>query len=363
MTPVIATVAPALRDPAAPPVVSVVMAAYNGAALVGETLASLGAQTMPDWEAVIVDDCSTDDTLAVLRGWPDPRVRVIAAERNGGPVVARNIAFAQARGRYVAGLDHDDLCRPERFARQVAYLDRHRDVVLVGSAAAALADGQLRPLPLAPVTSPALIEWLLRIENPLVWSSVMMRGDAARTLDPFTRPEMVCAEDFDLYHRLARIGRIGRLDDELVVYRQHGGGMSKRLRDKMHANATRVLAHAYAPVLGAGADAAAALVVRHVMGQLPVPDRATLHRLGATLVALQEDFLDRPGLDDGDVRLIRWETARRWARIGRAGLRTGGLDLGDAVAVRPEHVGLGYAGPEELIWSRLIGRARRLLKR
>ncbi|WP_254606509.1 glycosyltransferase family 2 protein [Sphingomonas bacterium] len=357
-----------MTGPSAPPrpttpAVSVVMAAYNGAMFIEETLASLGAQTLTDWEAVIVDDRSTDDTLAVLRAWPDPRVRVIAAERNGGPVVARNIAFAAARGRYVAGLDHDDLCRPERFARQVAYLDRHPAVVLAGSAAAALCDGQVTSLPHPPVTTPALIEWLLRIENPLVWSSVMMRRDVARRLDPFTRPDLVCAEDFDFYHRLARFGRITRLDDELTVYRQHRGGMSKRLVDAMHASATRVLTGAYGPVLGEEAGAAAALVVRHVMAQAPVPDRATLGRLGAVLVALQEEFLASRDADGEDVRLIRWETARRWARIGRAALRTGGIDLVDAMAVRPDHVGLGYAGPEQLIWSRLVGRARGWLKR
>lgn len=352
-----------MTDASPAPIVSVVMAAYNGAGIVGETLETLAAQTMTDWEAVIVDDRSTDDTLAVLRAWPDSRIRVIAAERNGGPVIARNIAFAAARGRYVAGLDHDDLCRPERFARQVAYLDRHPDVVLAGTAAAALCDGQVTALPHPPVTTPALIEWLLRIENPLVWSSVMMRADVARGLDPFTRPELVCAEDFDLYHRLARRGRIARLDDELVTYRQHRGGMSKRLAAAMHASATRVLAETYAPVLGDAADAAAALIVRHVMAQAPVPDRATLGRIGTILAALQDAFLADREPDENDVRLIRWETARRWARIGRAGLRTGGIDLIDAMAVRPDHVGLGYAGPEELVWSRLIGRARGWLKR
>lgn len=346
-----------------PPVVSVVMAAYNGAALVRETLATLAAQTMADWEAIVVDDRSTDDTLAVLRAWPDPRVRVIAAAENRGPVHARNIAFAAARGRYVAGLDHDDLCRPERFARQVAYLDRHPRVVLVGSAAAALAGDRTSALPLAPVTTPALIEWLLRIENPLVWSSVMIRAEAARRLDPFTRPELLYAEDFDLYHRLAALGRIARLDEELTVYRQHGGGVSKRFVDAMRVSAARVLAEAYGPVLGAEAEGAAALVVRHVMAQVPVPDRATLGRLGAVLVTLQEDFLATRPVDAHDIALIRWETARRWARIGRAGLRTGALDLGDAMAVRPDHVGLGYAGPEQLIWSRLVGGARRWLKR
>ena len=109
------------------PAVSVVMAVYNGAALLPETLASLRAQTFTDWELVAFDDCSKDDSIAVLRAFGDPRIRVIAAAENGGPVVARNRAFAEARGRYVAGLDQDDISLPERFAKQVAFLDTHPD--------------------------------------------------------------------------------------------------------------------------------------------------------------------------------------------------------------------------------------------
>ncbi|QKS01296.1 glycosyltransferase family 2 protein [Sphingomonas sp. CL5.1] len=342
------------------PVVSVVMAAYNGAALIGETLESLATQTLGEFEAIVVDDRSTDDTLAVLRGWPDGRVRAIALEENGGPVRARNRAFAEARGRYIAGLDQDDLCRPERFARQVAYLEANPDVALVGSDTAVLVDGAIRPPRHPANTTPRLTEWLLRIENPLVWSSVMIRADVARRLEPFTRPELLYAEDFDLYHRIARLGRVARVDADLLIYRQHGGGASQRFVETMRASATRVLAGAYAGVFGDGAEEAAALVARNLMGRAAPPDRATLRRLGEVLVALQEDFLTRHDCGAHDVRLIRWETARRWAGVARAGLRAGTLTLGDALAVRPAHMGLGYAGFEELIVSRLVGGARKL---
>src|SRR3546814_18919155 len=98
---------------------------------------------------------------------------------------------------------------------------------------------------------------MMRIRNPLVWSSVMLRGDAARRLDPFTRPEILYAEDFDLYHRMARLGRIARIDEELLLYRVHEGGASQRYHDTMIASATRVLAEAHRPTLGAAARSAA----------------------------------------------------------------------------------------------------------
>jgi GT2 family glycosyltransferase len=340
------------------PAVSVIMAAYNGAALVTETLESLAAQTFGDFEVIVVDDRSTDDTLAVLRAFDDPRVRVIAAEVNQGPVRTRNRAFAEARGRYIAALDQDDLCRPERFARQVAYLDAHSETVLIGSGTSVLMDGVVQPSALPPVSTPFVIEWLLRIMNPLVWSSVMMRAEPARVLDPFTRPDILYAEDFDLYHRMSKLGRIARVDDDLLLYRSHPGGASQRFTDTMMASATRVLSEAHADQLGDAAPSAAALLVRHVMGHQPVPDRTTLRRLGETLLALQDHFIATRAPDPESRKLLRWETARIWARIGRTGLRSGAIGLGDAVAVRPDHLGLGYAAIHELILSRLIGGAR-----
>ena len=79
----------------AAPAISVIMAAYNGAELLPATLASLQRQTFTDFEVIVVDDRSTDNTLDVLRSWPDSRVRVIALDENGGPVRARNRAFAE----------------------------------------------------------------------------------------------------------------------------------------------------------------------------------------------------------------------------------------------------------------------------
>lgn len=352
-----------MSDPTASPTVSVVMAAYNGAALLPETLGSLRRQTFGDFEVIVVDDCSSDATRDVVRGCADPRVRLIALSENGGPVRARNRAFAEARGRYVAGLDQDDLCHPDRFARQVAYLDAHPGTVLVGSATQVLADGITLPSPHAAHTTPALLRWLIRIENPLVWSSVMVRADAARRLAPFTRPDILYAEDFDLYHRLSRLGAIARLDAPLLAYRRHAGGASQRYEATMLANARRVLAENHVRTLGEAADTAAALVVEHLMHRQPVPDRDALARLGTVLRRLQDGYLAEAALDENDLRLVRWTTARRWADVSRASLRAGTIGMRDALAVRPSHLGLGHAGIEELLWARLIGRARRVKQR
>lgn len=345
------------------PTVSVIMAAYNGAALIGETLDSLWAQTFGDFELVVVDDCSTDDTRDVLAAVGDPRIRVIHADQNGGPVRTRNRAFVEARGRYIAGLDQDDLCLPDRFARQVAYLDANPGIGLVAGDARIFDEHRTWNGTRAPVTTPALLEWLLWIENPLVWSSVMIRRDALPAGE-FTRPGILYAEDFDLYHRLLRRGvGIGRIDEPVLLYREHGGGASKRYVETMQANATRVLVETYATAERVDPEGDAALVVTHLMQRRAVPDRATLERLGAVIGELQAHFLATRTVGQTDQRAIRWETANRWGRLLRTSLREGTISLFDVLRVRPDHLGLGYLGMDALLSSGLLGTARSVARR
>lgn len=343
------------------PTVSVIMAAYNGAALLGETIASLQAQSFADWELIAVDDCSKDDTLAVLRGFGDPRIRVIASDVNGGPVVARNRAFAQVQGRYVAALDQDDICLPERFARQVAFLDAHADTVLVSTAAQLLEEGRVSaghwPRPL----TPGLIDWLMLVSNPIVWSSVMFRADAARRLDPFERPGMRYVEDFDLYHRLRAFGRLAQIDEELVLYRCHAGGASNMFNAMMRDHAAALLAERHRALLGEGAPDVAGLLVRHAMEGEPVPDAATLDRLFRGIAALRDAFAAQA--DPATLALADREISRLWWKLCRAGVRSGRIALHQALAGRPQSVSLGDGSTADLLVSQAIGGVRALRSR
>ncbi|NYT39369.1 glycosyltransferase [Sphingomonas sp. R-74633] len=340
------------------PTVSVIMPAYNGAAWIGATIDSVLAQDFADWELVIVDDCSTDNTRDVLATLTDPRITVIHAAENGGPVVARNTGFAAARGRYIAGLDQDDLCKPGRFAAQVAYLDANPGIVLVATAAELLEDGRVTPWPGDHALTPAVIDWLLLTQNPLVWSTVMFRAEAARLLDPFERPQVRYAEDFDLYHRLSRFGQIARLDEAQLLYRCHPGGASKKFAEMMAASAARVLAERYLPVFGDGeAQANAELVVRYFMARDPVPDLPTLGCLSRILGALHADHVARTPLTPQERIEVDGEHARLWWLVARPALRQGAVTMRQAMGVLPDSVHLPANDPDRLI-SPLIGRVR-----
>jgi GT2 family glycosyltransferase len=336
------------------PVVSVIMAVYNGAALLPETLASLRAQKLQDWELIAVDDCSKDDSVGVLARFGDPRIRVIHSETNGGPVVARNRAFAEVRGRYVAGLDQDDVSLPGRFAAQVAYLDAQPDTALVSCATDFLIDGKRLPGNWPRPLTPVLIDWLMLVQNPIAWSSVMFRADAARRLDPFERPAMRYVEDFDLYQRLRPFGRIAQIDQVLMLYRCHAGGASQMFNATMRAHAELLLRERHAALLGDAAPDMAGLLVRHVMAREPVPDVETLNRLFDGIGTLRAAFGDgRPG---EDLEAVDREISQLWWRICRASVRSGSLLLHRTLGHRP--LPLGQAA--DLVASQMIGGMRKV---
>ncbi|GAA0736324.1 glycosyltransferase [Sphingomonas sp. ABOLD] len=344
------------------PTLSVVMATYEGAALLPETLASLQAQSFGDWELVAVDDGSRDDTVAVLRSVGDPRIRVIESAVNGGPVVARNRAFAAARGRYVAGLDQDDLCLPDRFARQVAWLDAHPGTVLVSTATDCLVEGRVRAGQWVRPLTPGLIDWLMLVQNPLVWSSVLFRAEAARRLAIFERPECRYVEDFDLYHRLRAFGRIDQIDTVLTLYRQHAGGASQVFNGTMAAHAETLLRARHRALLGEGAPDIAGLLVRYVMARTPIGDFGLLRRLFDGIAVLRAHF-GAQGQDAATLARVDREISRLWWRLCRTAVRSGRLPLRHALAARPAAAALGDARPVDLAASGLIGAVRALAHR
>lgn len=107
------------------PLVSVIMPSYNSERHIAEAIGSVRAQTLPDWELLVADDCSSDRTREIVRGVSvvDPRVRLLELGENSGAAAARNLSLSRARGRYVAYLDSDDIWYPEKLERQVAFME------------------------------------------------------------------------------------------------------------------------------------------------------------------------------------------------------------------------------------------------
>ncbi len=106
------------------PLVSVITPAYNAERFIGETIESVLAQTYTNWEMIIVDDCSTDRTVEIVQAYmeKDDRIKLFQLEKNSGAGVARNRAMDEAKGRFIAFLDSDDLWLPEKLSRQIPFM-------------------------------------------------------------------------------------------------------------------------------------------------------------------------------------------------------------------------------------------------
>lgn len=105
--------------------VSIIMPSYNTAAYIADSIRSVQAQTYENWELIIVDDCSIDDTDAVVASFSDNRIRYLKNPVNSGAAVSRNYALREAKGKWIAFLDSDDLWEPEKLEKQIRFMREH----------------------------------------------------------------------------------------------------------------------------------------------------------------------------------------------------------------------------------------------
>jgi len=202
------------------------MTVYNARAYVANAIDSILEQTFRDWELILLDDGSTDGSQEVLSSRRGPRVRITVLSSNIGRTPALRLAFDQARGEYVAVLDADDVSRADRLARQVAYLDAHPEVVLVGSWARYI-DEAGRPTGWwHPPADRGALYGLLAWGNPIVHSSATYRRSAAVEAGgyPLSLPY---AQDCGLWLRLASRGALAIIPEELCDQRIVDASMTR----------------------------------------------------------------------------------------------------------------------------------------
>jgi glycosyltransferase involved in cell wall biosynthesis len=263
------------RQEAATPRVSVVMAVYNAEPWLAEAVDSVLGQTYGDFELVVIDDGSLDATPEILGRLRDPRLRVVR-QRQSGQTSALNHGLRLSRGALIARMDGDDVALPERLARQVAFLDAHPDVGLLGTACREIsATGAVVRTIVPPAEDPEIRRILIR-ENPFTHSAVMFRRTV---LDASGRYDegFVVAQDYDLWLRMSRVTRLANLSEPLVLRRLAPGRLSRarestRIRDEVAAKLKALRSGTYAPWC-------AIFLVKPLCAlALPVPFRRSLRR-------------------------------------------------------------------------------------
>jgi glycosyltransferase involved in cell wall biosynthesis len=236
--------------------VSVIVPAHQAEHYLAAAVRSALDQTHDAIEVIVVDDGSTDATLGVARALAaqDPRVAVVHRPSSGGPARARNDGLAAANGTLIAFLDADDVYRPDKVARQVAYLEDHADVDVVFSDHE-VTDAHLEPLRIRRRGLPdgAFLDLVL-LCNWFHIGSALTRRSTLDKIGGFD-PEVLAGEDHDLWIRIADVAHIGYLPGVVLAYRttpgqrksdiklKRAGWRSIRRRHRSRPRAQRRLLH------------------------------------------------------------------------------------------------------------------------
>jgi len=202
------------------------MALYNGATFLREAIDSVIAQTYRDFELIVVDDSSTDESLSILESYSDPRIRIIKHHSNAGAALSRNDALSIALGEFVAIFDADDICASTRLERQVSFLDANPTVGLVGCGVYNNIDvsGAVLYTSYLPENNETIQRTLLE-RWCFLHPSIMFRKAIQETVGGY-RKVFEPAEDHDFILRILEHCKAHNLSEGLVRYRLNPSGLS-----------------------------------------------------------------------------------------------------------------------------------------
>ena len=207
---------------------------YNHAHFLGRSLQSVLDQTCPNWEAIVIDNHSQDNTDEIVRNYLDPRITLLKIHNNGMIAASRNMGIRVARGDWIAFLDSDDLWYATKLERCLEKLDEGFDLVCHGERW--LGEGRDREMFYGPEEC-ASYQSLLFDGNCISTSAVVVRREHVEATGGFDEdPDVITAEDYDFWLRLSRNGaRIGFVHEILGEYLIHGGNQSKAVLRNMEA--------------------------------------------------------------------------------------------------------------------------------
>jgi glycosyltransferase involved in cell wall biosynthesis len=213
--------------------VSIIVPTYNRAHLVTETIDSILAQTVKDFELIVVDNESTDNTEEVIKSYTDGRIRYFQHQNNGLIAVNRNYGISKANGEYIAFCDDDDLWMPEKLERQIKLLDLNKELGLVYSDSYIMDEngnlGRYTLLSGSKLFRGNVFDKLFQ-SNFIPMPTVMIRREVLSKVGGFD-PKYRIAQDYDLWLKIAEHYPIDFTDEPLAKYRIHGRSTISKNRE------------------------------------------------------------------------------------------------------------------------------------
>lgn len=211
------------------PKISINIITYNRAAYLSEAICSVLGQSFSDWELIVVDDASTDNTESIVKNFiaADSRIKYFKNDQNKGVARSRNRALMTSLGDYIAVLDSDDLwCDTEKLQKQIEVFMSDPGAVLVGGNGRIIDKNGIEHGNYICVSSDKQIRQKLLLKNQFIHSSVVFPRRAAVASGGYDE-SLVVGEDYDLFLRLGTGGKISNLPLPVVKYREHDSNQSK----------------------------------------------------------------------------------------------------------------------------------------
>jgi glycosyltransferase involved in cell wall biosynthesis len=221
------------------PIISVLMPVHNGALYIREAVTSVLSQTFGDFEFIIVDDGSTDETPVILKEYNDSRVRVMRLERKSGICRALNAGLAVVKGDFVARMDADDVCMKNRLSSQLKFMRKHPEVGLCGGDVVRFGTGCASTVQRTMKRYDQIRAFAL-FDNPFIHATVMLRRAVINEYSIRYDEEFVNAEDYELWTRIVDLFPCNNLRRVLVKYRVHDQNVTVRASEDMSIKGCRV---------------------------------------------------------------------------------------------------------------------------
>lgn len=297
----------------APPAVSVLLPVYNGERHLAEALDSVLAQTFTDFEFLVIDDGSTDGCRDILSTYArrDSRVRLHRQPVNSGITATLNAGCRLTRGRFVAIANQDDVCLPRRLEAQLAYLDSHPGVGLVGAWADLIDDhGRFLRIKQYP-TDPALATWSMHFMSSVLHPVATVRRDIMERIGFYPVGYGGGSEDYALGMKISQISQVCNLAEVLVRYRFHAGNFSDQRRDEQEAEGDRIVAEGVQYALGRSITHELGFRLRGLSTDQFTRDPKIIRELGDLIDGLRRVFVRRPDFSAQDLAGVHRDAAVR----------------------------------------------------
>ena len=215
------------------PKISLIMSVYNGEDYLAETVESVLCQTFTEWEFIIINDCSTDNTSKILSDYEskDSRIKVHTNETNLRLPSSLNKALSLAKGKYIARMDADDICMPDRLQKQYDFMEANPNVDLSSCRFLTLKNGVYSSGGCGGKVDSESIKALLLVTNPILHPGIIAKADVIKELG--YDKNFTCTEDMELWTRFVLNNkRVEILSEYLMIYRLHDKQITETTLDK-----------------------------------------------------------------------------------------------------------------------------------